>query len=212
MEFILELLTQVAHGVAVQFGECCEVVIHDLRKNDIDSSIVYIENGHVTERTTGDGPSGIVMEALNKRDALPEDRLAYLIKTGDGRVLKSSTIYIKGDGGKVDYIFSLNYDITEYIRAENALKALTSASGKMEHREETAAPTHSVSELLDTLIDQSVALVGRPVSEMSKEDKIKAIQYLDDAGAFLITKSGDKVSAYFGISKFTLCSYMGNGK
>ncbi|MCB5915380.1 helix-turn-helix domain-containing protein, partial [Lachnospiraceae bacterium 210521-DFI.5.19] len=29
------------------------------------------------------------------------------------------------------------------------------------------------------------------------------------AGAFLITKSGDKVSSYLGISKFTLYSYMG---
>lgn len=212
MDITLDLLTQIAHGIAVQFGNCCEVVIHDLRNNDIDSSIVYIENGHVTERALGDGPSGIVMEALNHRDSLPGDRLAYLIKTGDGRVLKSSTIYIKGDRHKVDYIFSLNYDITEFIRAEEALKAITSVSGEIRTKEEPEKQTHSVTELLDTLIDQSVALVGRPVSEMSKEDKIKAIQYLDNAGAFLITKSGDKVSSYFGISKFTLYSYMGNGK
>ena len=43
---------------------------------------------------------------------------------------------------------------------------------------------------------------------MSKEDKIKAINFLNDAGAFLITKSGDKVSKYFGISKYTLYSYV----
>ena len=35
-----------------------------------------------------------------------------------------------------------------------------------------------------------------------------AIQFLNDAGAFLITKSGDKISKYFGISKFTLYSYI----
>ncbi|MGL6217352.1 MAG: helix-turn-helix domain-containing protein, partial [Lacrimispora sphenoides] len=39
-----------------------------------------------------------------------------------------------------------------------------------------------------------------------------AIQYLNDAGAFLITRSGDKVSNYFGISKFTLYSYMDTNK
>ena len=43
---------------------------------------------------------------------------------------------------------------------------------------------------------------------MTKEDKIKAIQFLNDAGAFLITKSGDKVAKYFGISKYTLYSYV----
>ena len=43
---------------------------------------------------------------------------------------------------------------------------------------------------------------------MNKEDKIRAIQFLEEAGAFLITKSGDKVSEYFGISKYTLYNYM----
>ena len=43
---------------------------------------------------------------------------------------------------------------------------------------------------------------------MTKEDKIRAIRYLNDAGAFLITKSGDRVSKFFGISKYTLYSYV----
>jgi predicted transcriptional regulator YheO len=50
---------------------------------------------------------------------------------------------------------------------------------------------------------------------MNREDKIKAIRFLQDKGAFLITKSGDKVSKYFGISKFTLYNYIDvkeNGK
>ena len=43
---------------------------------------------------------------------------------------------------------------------------------------------------------------------MTKDEKIKAIRFLNDAGAFLITKSGDKVAKYFGISKYTLYSYV----
>ena len=62
--------------------------------------------------------------------------------------------------------------------------------------------------LLDHLIEESVALVGKPVPLMNKEDKVTAIQFLNDAGAFLITKSGDKVANYFGISKYTLYSYI----
>ena len=41
---------------------------------------------------------------------------------------------------------------------------------------------------------------------MNKEDKVRAIRYLNDAGAMLITKSGDRISSYFGISKYTLYS------
>ena len=212
MNYTLDLLTQLAHGIATQFGSYCEIVIHDLRKKDIESSIVYIENGHVTNRAVGDGPSSIVLEALHRNKRLPKDRLAYLTKTDNGRILKSSTMYIKGETAAVDYIFSLNYDITEYIRAEKVLQAFTSIPAEQKKEREPSKITHNVSELLDTLIEQSVALVGKPVSDMTKEDKIKAIQYLNDTGAFLITKSGDKVSSYFGISKFTLYSYMGNNK
>ena len=68
--------------------------------------------------------------------------------------------------------------------------------------------THNVNDLLDHLIEESVALVGKPVPLMNKEDKVTAIQFLNDAGAFLITKSGDKVANYFGISKYTLYSYI----
>ena len=65
---------------------------------------------------------------------------------------------------------------------------------------------------LDELVEQSVALVGKPAALMNKDDKIRAIRFLSDAGAFLVTKSGDKVAKYFGISKYTLYSYIDANK
>ena len=49
MDNTLTLLKQMAHGIAAQFGTSCEVVIHDLNK-DLETSIVHIENGQVTNR------------------------------------------------------------------------------------------------------------------------------------------------------------------
>ena len=43
---------------------------------------------------------------------------------------------------------------------------------------------------------------------MTKDDKIRAIQFLNKKGAFLITKSGDKISKFFNISKYTLYNYI----
>ena len=71
--------------------------------------------------------------------------------------------------------------------------------------------TRRVNELLDELIEKSVRLVGKPVAMMNKEDKVRALHYLIDAGAMLITKSGDRISSYFGISKYTLYSYLDSG-
>lgn len=43
---------------------------------------------------------------------------------------------------------------------------------------------------------------------MTKEDKIRCIQFLNDKGAFLVTKSGDKIANFFNISKYTLYNYI----
>ena len=211
MRHTLGFLKQLAHGLAIQFGSSCEIAIHDLKTKDLERSIVYIENGHVSNRQTGDGPSGIVLETLQSDPSTIHDKLSYLTKTEDGRILKSSTFYIRDDDGSVSYIFSLNYDITAFTAASTAIQSLVATKDTLPDLtgDSPRRITHNVNELLDLLIEQAVAKVGKPVAMMNKDDKVAVVQYLDHAGAFLITKSGDKVSSYLGISKFTLYSYMG---
>ena len=211
MRHTLDFLKQLAHGLAIQFGSSCEIAIHDLKTKDLERSIVYIENGHVSNRQTGDGPSGIVLETLQSDPSTIHDKLSYLTKTEDGRILKSSTFYIRDDDGSISYIFSLNYDITAFTAASTAIQSLIATKDNLPDLtgDSPRQITHNVNELLDLLIEQAVAKVGKPVAMMNKDDKIAVVQYLDHAGAFLITKSGDKVSSYLGISKFTLYSYMG---
>ena len=43
---------------------------------------------------------------------------------------------------------------------------------------------------------------------MNKEEKITFIRYLDEKGAFLITKSGEHICELLGISKFTFYNYL----
>lgn len=211
MRHTLDFLKQLAHGLAIQFGSSCEIAIHDLKTKDLEKSIVYIENGHISNRQIGDGPSGIVLETLQSDPSTIHDKLSYLTKTEDGRILKSSTFYIREDDGSISYIFSLNYDITAFTAASTAIQSLIATKDKLPDLtgDSPRQITHNVNELLDLLIEQAVAKVGKPVAMMNKDDKVAVVQYLDHAGAFLITKSGDKVSSYLGISKFTLYSYMG---
>ena len=118
----LDFYKRLAHALALQFGSGCEVVVHDLEAKDPSHSIVAIENGHVTGRKLGDGPSHVVLEALHAGDAKLEDRLCYLTKTADGKILKSSTIFIRDDAGHTVGIFALNYAIR---RIDLSGKALT---------------------------------------------------------------------------------------
>lgn len=207
---MIQFLFRLAKALAAQFGPSCEVVIHDLQSNDPDSSIVAIENGHVSGRKVGDGPSHVVLEALSG-SGIPEDRLSCLTKTADGKTLKSTTVYIRDEDRAPIGIFSINYDITLMLAMEESLRQFTATAS--EQAETSPEPiAQNVSDLLDELIEQSVKRVGKPVALMTKEEKVKAIGFLNDTGAFLITKSGGRVCKYFGISKYTLYSYMEEAK
>lgn len=205
---MLQFLFRLAKALSAQFGPNCEVVVHDLLSNDPDSSIVAIENGHVSGRKVGDGPSQVVLEALNSDDGAGGDRLCYLTKTKDGKTLKSTTIYIRDEDKKAIGIFSINYDITLMLAMEDVLRQFTAAAAAPDN----APIARNVSDLLDELIEQSVKRIGKPAALMTKEDKVRAIRFLNDTGAFLITKSGNKVCKYFGISKYTLYSYIEEAK
>lgn len=128
-------------------------------------------------------------------------------------------MFIRGDHDKIEYIFSLNYDITSLLSIEKAVHSLVATKQETDLKEngrgdDPAQPQpilHNVTDLLDSLIEQALTLVGKPVASMNKEDKIKVVQFLNNAGAFLITKSGDRVASLLDISKFTLYNYMDAG-
>ena len=171
------------------------MVIHDVSGNRPDHTIVHIENGHVSGRKVGDGASQVVLDQLARQDEQPKDHLCYLTRTPDGKILKSSSLY--------------NYDVSGLMMIQNTIGELLSTRDKEQTEPERIINVNAV---LDELIDQSVAMVGKPVALMNKEDKVRAIQFLNQSGAFLVTKSGDKVAKYFGISKYTLYSYIDANK
>lgn len=159
--------------------------------------------------------SNVVLEAIKADPSTLQDQYAYLTKTNDGRLLKSSTFYIKDESGTLAYIFSINYDITALAAADQFLQSFIQTQNPAEpsaSRSATPQITHNVTELLDTLIEQAISNIGKPAALMTKDEKVRVVQYLNDAGAFLITKSGDKVASILGISKFTLYNYMDAGK
>lgn len=202
----LEALRRIAKGIAAQFGTNCEVVVHEISERSASNSVVAIENGHVSGRQLGDGPSQVVLEQLGKGNKCPEDHFCYLTKTPDGKLLKSTSIHIPDSEGKTGAILGINFDISTLAMAEKAIASLTSTLNS--EQETPAQIPHNVNDLLDNLIEQSDRLVGKPVALMTKEDKVRAIRFLNDHGALLITKSGDKIANHFGISKFTLYSYL----
>ena len=203
----MDLLTRLMKAIAAQVGPNCEVVLHDY-EDDYDHTIAAIENGHVTGRNVGDCGTNLGLEVL-RGTVRNGDKYNYMTQTRDGKVLRSSSIYIYDDEGQAIGALCMNWDITEYINAGKALQQITDASGDTEAEPEVKEVISSnVSDILDAMIHDSLMYVGKPVDKMSKEDKMKGLRYLDEKGAFLIKKSGEKVMEFYKISKYTLYNYL----
>lgn len=199
------LLQKIMKAVAAEMGPNCEVVLHDY-EGDYDRTIVAIENGHVTGRKVGDCGTNLGLEVL-RGTVSDGDEYNYLTQTKNGRLLKSSSVYFHDDSGKAIGALCINWDISEYVRAEQALKEIV-MDGEQRKEPVREVISSNVGDVLDALIHESLVHVGKPVDQMTKEDKMKGLKYLDEKGAFLIKKAGDKVTEYYNISKYTLYNYL----
>lgn len=200
------ILNKILTLIETQFGSKCEVVLHDLTK-PYDHTIVDIRNGHITGRKIGDCGSNLGLEVI--RGTIKNgDRYNYITHTKDGKILRSSSIYFYDENGTAVAALCLNLDITETIQFEEFLSNYNQyqfASPDMPFHEVFAS---NVSELLEHLLSNAEVLVGKPFSKMDRNEKMKALEYLDMKGALLISKSSEKICEALNISKFTLYNYL----
>jgi predicted transcriptional regulator YheO len=198
-----EFFNDLIKGIAAQFGDQCEVVLHDLT-GDYESTIVAIENGHITGRKIGDPGTNLGLEIL-RGSQVNGNRFNYITQTKDGRILRSTSLYKKNSKGTTIAAICINYDVTDLMLAKRTLDSLTTGGQQVEVKESFVS---NVSDLLDALLQEAQEQVGKPVATMTKEDKMKMIHLLDQKGAFLVKKSGEKICSYLNISKYTLYSYL----
>ena len=188
-----------------QFGDSCEIVLHDLTR-DYTHTIVDIRNGHITGRKIGGCGSNLGLEVLSGT-VDNGNRYNYIVHTRDGKILRSSSMYIKDDNNRTIGSICINLDITNTVKFEEFLKSYNQYEMKeQEHPVEIFAD--NVGQLLDYLFAEGERLIGKPAAEMNREEKMQFIAFLDQKGAFLITKSGQRVMELLQISKYTLYNYL----
>lgn len=191
------LFNQLLTLLEMQFGKNCEVVLHDLT-GDYNHSIIDIRNGHITNRQVGGCGSNLGLEILNG-SVVDGDRFNYITNTEDGKVLRSSSIYLKDSFGNVIGSLCVNLDITETLRFDEFLRQYNQYDAV-----QSEFFAQDVNSLLEYLIQQAQGFVGKPPRELSKEERLIFLRYLYKKGAFQISKSSVHICEVLGISKFTL--------
>ncbi|GAA5109516.1 helix-turn-helix transcriptional regulator [Pseudonocardia adelaidensis] len=204
---LLPALEPIMKAVAAAVGPHCEVVLHDLSKRDMEHTIVAIENGHVTGREVG-GPSTNRGLELLRREAEDHDEYGYRGRTGDGRELRSSSVYLHDADGRVIAALCINVDLTPLQAARAALDtALRPAAEDSPARDEEVFAS-DISEVLDKLIDGAIARTGKTVALMDRDDRIAVLRFLDERGAFFVKRAVDRVARRLNVSRVTAYNYL----
>lgn len=201
---VLKGMLPMVEGISKTFGKNCEVVLHELKESR--KSIIAIYNGHVTGRTIGSTMLDVGIEALrqgNKTDNI----LNYKNKTNDGRILKSSTMFIRDDKNSIIGCLCINVDISDIIIAQKSLESFF----ETDREDDTNLNQFTNSNVNDVLINitaDTLDSLGKPVSYMNKEDKVAVVKKLDMQGAFLIKGAIDYVAKILCVSRYTIYNYL----
>lgn len=198
---ILDFLKRIADGISVMFGKNCEVVIHDMKKEE--ASIVYITNSHVTEREVGD-----------KLDFLGTKELDVLHRGSDlvnrqgvsrqNHLIKSSTFHIKGD--TYHFALGINYDYTNMQMLHSVVGELIQVGEPIDN--ETEEKDENLEGRLEELFEEAVDFVGKPMLYMHKQDRVEMIRYLNEKGTFSIHKSIPFIACKMNVSRYTVYNYI----
>ena len=147
-------------------------------------------------------PEGAAEKILERADELHDRHKAKKAAKDAGKTVAQAT----GPVSRLQFTAEerASPELAPYIKkAEKRADKLEAAKEKLAQQKPQKPPG---------LPRRAGGLAGKPVALMTKDDKVKAIRYLSNSGALLITKSGDKIAKHFGISKYTLYSYLDNSK
>lgn len=189
-----------ADGLAETLNPFCEVVLHDL--SDPGQSLIYIA-GNLTNRELGGTATDLVLKELKKHGDDIEDIIGYEGTSVDGKVYKSSTIFIR-EKGKVIGCYCINIDITYFKLAINMLGKFCAFNDESPKERFST----NIKDTFESITGEVIAAVGKPLTIMSKEDKMQIVGELEERGLFMVKGSADSVANKLNVSKFTIYNYL----
>lgn len=205
---IIESLIPIVKMITVTFGKNCEVVLHDF--SEPQHSIIAIENGHVTGRRIGGPITDFALASWrqggfgNKNE---DSMINYKTKTKDGKILKSSSVFIKDEKNKIVGCLCVNYDLTGHLMFGNIINEFCSITDLDNPKEEEIFAS-DVGEILDNIINKAIEEINKPVSLMQKEDNLRVAEIIEERGGFTIKGAIDQLAHKLNVSRYTIYNYL----
>ena len=201
----LQAALQLVEGIFQMLGSRYEVILLDL--SHVESSIVALA-GDVTHRKIGGPVTNYLLQLLQKYGDSAPNSINYRNVTTDGRILRSSTIFIRDENGHIVGSLCINQDLTDYIVASRLHQEMVSFQHPAEEDEAEELFAHDISEVMEDMVRTELGMVQKPVAYMQKEDKLSIVGNLANRGIFDVKGSVEYVAECLGVTNFTVYNYL----
>lgn len=197
----LRELIPIADAICATVGPYCEVVIHNISQPE--HSAAYIA-GNVTNRTVGAPLTDLVLRQFRQQGDAIGDILGYRNLTKEGKTLRSSTVFVRDEEGKVVGCLCINIDQTPLVAWRHFLEH-SLFPVEQEAKENFAS---GMTEALNGIIQTVLEGYGGNAEGLSKDDKTAVVQQLDERGVFLMKGSVELVAGILGVTRYTIYNYI----
>lgn len=210
----LEKYKPLAEFLSQCYGDNVEVVLHNIA--DLDHSAVAIFNSHVSGRDIGAPMTYYGLKII--RDKLYKDT-DYSVNTKNilknGKILRSSTFFLKDDEGELIGTLCINVDVSQYVELGRLLDNMVTGNIIKEPLTDSEENADNSKDVFPTTIDDLIEgtileFVGKngATSDLTTERKIELVSRLNEKGIFMFKGTVKKVSFALGVSEPTVYRYL----
>lgn len=203
---ILNSYVPVLEGLAGYLSDCYEIVLHSLE--DYEHSVVCIYHGEHTGRTVGAPITDLALKMIEAIEQGHEDHIVYFSRNRKGEPLKSTTIAIRGEGGRIIGLLCINLYLNSPVHSFIASLAPVPAEGVGSHVSESFA--QDTAELILSALEEEKKRVLADDTILPSNKNKMIVESLYNRGIFQIKDAVITVAGQLGISKNTIYMHLRN--
>lgn len=191
--------------LAEVFGDDAEVVLQDV--SDFNNSVISIRNNHISGRKLGAPATNLVLKVMNGNFTDKNYVTNYRGVSAVGKVVRSSTYFIKDDKNVVVGMLCINIDIDKFVQLKNHLDGILKLPEEIFEKTTerfSVSAEGLASDSIETILEES----GISPERMSQEEKMEVVYKLDKNGVFLVKGSICKVASVLNVSNATIYRYL----
>lgn len=220
---LLEQYVRLTEFLGRALGPDYEVALHDL--TDKNRSVVAIANNHVSGRELGAPLTNVALQIIaDKSYQSSHYRVHYRGVAENGKILRSSTLFIVDESGELIGLLCINFDGTRYHELSDRLLGLCHPDAFVETnflfdevRTRQAADTGG--EMIENLHGTIGGVTGGAVSDvlremgvaadrLTQEEKMAVVGELNARGVFLLKGAVKEVAGALCCSQASVYRYL----